>query len=211
MAISKEIMATKILPFLMPLVIENSLSLNQFNSLVAVIKDMVNRVEAEHRTKLEQLNSIAQEQKSLDMSAASVGVESKPPTSTSSVGLDQLFGKSGPSSPQSNNFPGANHSNGFSGSLSFEEKHRIINEKEAHIRFQQEPKINLSSKPVTNKSNNLLDDELKKMSLAQLDRVQTSITSPPSQQPGMVTPAYNPVTNKSNNLLDDELKKILVW
>lgn len=63
MAISKEIMATKILPFLMPLVIENSLSLNQFNSLVAVIKDMVNRVEAEHRTKLEQLNSIAQEQK----------------------------------------------------------------------------------------------------------------------------------------------------
>ncbi|KAI5699848.1 hypothetical protein M8J75_009780 [Diaphorina citri] len=206
MAISKEIMATKILPFLMPLVIENSLSLNQFNSLVAVIKDMVNRVEAEHRTKLEQLNSIAQEQKSLDMSAASVGVESKPPTSTSSVGLDQLFGKSGPSSPQSNNFPGANHSNGFSGSLSFEEKHRIINEKEAHIRFQQEPKINLSSKPVTNKSNNLLDDELKKMSLAQLDRVQTSIISPPSQQPGMVTPAYNftmpPMSNQfimSNN------------
>ncbi|KAI5726365.1 hypothetical protein M8J76_001330 [Diaphorina citri] len=206
MAISKEIMATKILPFLMPLVIENSLSLNQFNSLVAVIKDMVNRVEAEHRTKLEQLNSIAQEQKSLDMSAASVGVESKPPTSTSSVGLDQLFGNSGPSSPQSNNFPGANHSNGFSGSLSFEEKHRIINEKEAHIRFQQEPKINLSSKPVTNKSNNLLDDELKKMSLAQLDRVQTSITSPPSQQPGMVTPAYNftmpPMSNQfimSNN------------
>jgi hypothetical protein len=59
---------------------------------------------------------------------------------------------------------------------------------------------------VTNKSNNLLDDELKKMSLAQLDRVQTSIISPPSQQPGMVTPAYNftmpPMSNQfimSNN------------
>lgn len=63
MNISKEIMATKIIPFLMPLSIENALTLNQFNAIIAVIKDMVNKVETEHRVKLDQLNSIQNEQK----------------------------------------------------------------------------------------------------------------------------------------------------
>lgn len=63
MNISKEIMATKIIPFLMPLSIENALTLNQFNAIIAVIKDMINKVENEHRVKLDQLNSIQNEQK----------------------------------------------------------------------------------------------------------------------------------------------------
>lgn len=33
----------------------------QFNSIMSVIKEMVSYVEAEHKTKLEQLNSIRQE------------------------------------------------------------------------------------------------------------------------------------------------------
>lgn len=61
LGITKEVMATKIIPFLMPLCIENGLSLAQFNALVTLLKDMVARVEAEHRTKLEQLNSIQQQ------------------------------------------------------------------------------------------------------------------------------------------------------
>lgn len=63
LGITKELMATKIVPFLMPLSIENGLTLNQFNALMALIKEMVSRVEGEHRTKLEQLNSIQQESK----------------------------------------------------------------------------------------------------------------------------------------------------
>nr|XP_021001240.1 SCY1-like protein 2 isoform X4 [Parasteatoda tepidariorum] len=61
LGITKEIMASKIIPFLMPLSIENGLTLNQFNSIMAVIKEMVAFVESEHKTKLEQLNSIRQE------------------------------------------------------------------------------------------------------------------------------------------------------
>lgn len=53
---------------------------------------------------------------------------------------------------------------------------RLMNEKEAHLRLQQEPKFDLSSKVQSNKINSL-DDELKKMSLAQLDRVQPSSTN----------------------------------
>uniref|UniRef100_A0A8D8SYS2 SCY1-like protein 2 n=2 Tax=Cacopsylla melanoneura TaxID=428564 RepID=A0A8D8SYS2_9HEMI len=202
MAISKEIMATKILPFLMPLMIENSLSLNQFNSLVALVKDMVNKVEAEHRTKLEQLNSIAQEQKTFEMSAASIVIESKPPvTSNNHVDLDQLFGNPSPSRTQEKNNL-SKPSNHISRSLSFEEKHRIINEKEAHMRLQQEPKIELSS---GQSQSNLLDDDLKKMSLAQLDRVQ-NFSSPPSQQnnspyqQNAVMQPYNFMSNQNNSM-----------
>ncbi|BES93414.1 STYKc [Nesidiocoris tenuis] len=63
MTISKEMMAQKIIPFLMPLAVENFLTLNQFNTIISVIHDMVSRVEAEHRVKLEQLQ---EQQKSLE-------------------------------------------------------------------------------------------------------------------------------------------------
>lgn len=55
MNMSKEMMAQKVIPFLMPLSVENSLTLNQFNTLISVVKEMVNKVENEHRVKLEQL------------------------------------------------------------------------------------------------------------------------------------------------------------
>ena len=38
----------------------------QFNSFISVLKEMVNQVETEHRTKLEQLDSMQQEQKLVD-------------------------------------------------------------------------------------------------------------------------------------------------
>jgi SCY1-like protein 2 len=63
LGITKDVMATKVIPFLMPLCIENGLSLSQFNAILAVVKDMIGRVESEHRTKLEQLNSIQKESK----------------------------------------------------------------------------------------------------------------------------------------------------
>ncbi|KAG8237746.1 hypothetical protein J437_LFUL014289 [Ladona fulva] len=62
LGITKEVMATKVLPFLLPLLVENGLSLPQFNALAALINDMVKRVETEHRVKITQLSSIQQEQ-----------------------------------------------------------------------------------------------------------------------------------------------------
>lgn len=49
-------MALSILPFLIPMCIENTLTLNQFNVLISIIKEMVATVETEHRSKLQQLN-----------------------------------------------------------------------------------------------------------------------------------------------------------
>ncbi|OXB70372.1 UNVERIFIED_CONTAM: hypothetical protein H355_013851 [Colinus virginianus] len=67
LGITKEQLAGRVLPHLIPLSIENNLNLNQFNSFICVIKDMLNRLEAEHKTKLEQLHVMQEQQKSLDI------------------------------------------------------------------------------------------------------------------------------------------------
>ena len=74
--------ATKALPFLFPLSIENGkywtlwrtdglfpstfcagLSVKQYSVVMSLIRTMIDRVEVEHRAKLEQLNSLQDEQK----------------------------------------------------------------------------------------------------------------------------------------------------
>uniref|UniRef100_A0A452SUH0 SCY1 like pseudokinase 2 n=1 Tax=Ursus americanus TaxID=9643 RepID=A0A452SUH0_URSAM len=62
LGITKEQLAGKVLPHLIPLSIENNLNLNQFNSFISVIKEMLNRLESEHKTKLEQLHIMQEQQ-----------------------------------------------------------------------------------------------------------------------------------------------------
>ncbi|GBO02730.1 SCY1-like protein 2, partial [Araneus ventricosus] len=107
LGITKEIMATKIIPFLMPLSIENGLTLNQFNAIMTVVKEMVSFVEAEHKTKLEQLNSIRQEHSStLEMAQMVPGSQSLVPDfglEGSKLGVDDMFKNLGLSSYESTN------------------------------------------------------------------------------------------------------------
>ncbi|XP_014768329.1 SCY1-like protein 2 isoform X1 [Octopus bimaculoides] len=69
---TKEILATKIIPFLVPLCIENNLNLNQFSAYIAIVKEMISKVENEQKGKLEQLNSMQEEQKTIDISKVNV-------------------------------------------------------------------------------------------------------------------------------------------
>ena len=80
LGITEEILACKVIPFLVPLVIEGSLNLTQFNQVVSLIKEMLSQVETEHRTKLEQTDTSRDEQ--LDSSAISP---------VSSPNADELF------------------------------------------------------------------------------------------------------------------------
>uniref|UniRef100_A0A8C5N8Q9 Protein kinase domain-containing protein n=1 Tax=Gouania willdenowi TaxID=441366 RepID=A0A8C5N8Q9_GOUWI len=68
LGIPKEHLATKTLPHLVSLSIDNNLNLNQFNSFMAVIREMLNRMEAEHKTKLEQLHVMQEQQRSINIS-----------------------------------------------------------------------------------------------------------------------------------------------
>uniref|UniRef100_UPI00358F0628 SCY1-like protein 2 n=1 Tax=Myxine glutinosa TaxID=7769 RepID=UPI00358F0628 len=67
LGITKEILAGKVLPHLVPLSIESSLNLNQFNSYIVIIKEMVSRIEMEQRGKLEQLQAMHNEHTNLDL------------------------------------------------------------------------------------------------------------------------------------------------
>uniref|UniRef100_A0A034VDI5 SCY1-like protein 2 n=1 Tax=Bactrocera dorsalis TaxID=27457 RepID=A0A034VDI5_BACDO len=63
LGITKDVMAHKCIPFLMPLCVENGLTIAQFNTIVTLIKEMFSRVEKEQREKLEQLSTIQRENK----------------------------------------------------------------------------------------------------------------------------------------------------
>uniref|UniRef100_A0A3Q4H014 SCY1 like pseudokinase 2 n=1 Tax=Neolamprologus brichardi TaxID=32507 RepID=A0A3Q4H014_NEOBR len=68
LGIPKEHLATKSLPHLVSLSIDNNLNLNQFNSFMMVIRDMLSRMETEHKTKLEQLHIMQEQQRSINIS-----------------------------------------------------------------------------------------------------------------------------------------------
>lgn len=58
LGLTKEVLCTKAIPHLMPLSIENGLTVPQFETTLDLIQKMIKRIETEHKVKLEQLNSI---------------------------------------------------------------------------------------------------------------------------------------------------------
>lgn len=63
LGMTKEVMATRVIPFLVPLSIENGLSMTQFNTIMMMVKEILSTIETEHRARLEQLNSVREETK----------------------------------------------------------------------------------------------------------------------------------------------------
>lgn len=153
LGISKEVIATRILPFLMPLCIENGLTLAQFNALVALCKQMFQIVETEHRTKLEQLNSVHEQQKVLESTLPSVTAAPKPIDSAfSGLGLDN-----------------------YVSSLSLEDKQRISQQQEVVKIMQNQPSlepVTISSPPSSSHSKDLTS--------SLLDANLNSLTTPTS-------------------------------
>ncbi|CAF1318027.1 unnamed protein product [Adineta ricciae] len=72
----REVLATKIIPFLVPISIETSLNLNQFNAYMSTIKDMLQTVEIEQRKKLEQLSQQAANAPIIPIGPATTAVSS---------------------------------------------------------------------------------------------------------------------------------------
>ncbi|KAL3229877.1 hypothetical protein MRX96_023504 [Rhipicephalus microplus] len=151
LGLTKDVMACKVIPFLMPLTIENGLTLNQFQAIMGVVKEMIAAVETEHRAKLEQLNSIKQEQSAaMEMTnpneiVPGLTLSNKANSTTSNV-YDDL-GISNFSAPS----PNANASKSPTQklkqqSLSMEEKQRLAREQEFQQRIQTQPSL-IPAKP----------------------------------------------------------------
>jgi SCY1-like protein 2 len=65
LGVTKEIIATRILPFIFPLCVENGLTTQQFSTIMNFVYDMIKTVENEQKTKLEELGAIAQEREQM--------------------------------------------------------------------------------------------------------------------------------------------------
>lgn len=204
LGIPKEHLATKSLPHLVSLSIDNNLNLNQFNSFMVVIRDMLSRMEAEHKTKLEQLHVMQEQTRSLNVSnQGNQSEERKSPPNTGNQ-MDDIFGSTavngkehGSSAPVPNRM-----------SLTLEEKQRLAKEQEqaAKLRSQQ-PLAPQTAKPASTSSNQTKDltssllnnmTSLNSLSLANTPRpnpVQGSTMSPfPSPNPmggSMMAPISN--------------------
>ncbi|XP_026876465.2 SCY1-like protein 2 isoform X1 [Electrophorus electricus] len=144
LGIPKEHLAAKSLPHLVSLSIDNNLNLNQFNAFMAVIRDMLSRMEAEHKTKLEQLHSMQEQQRSLNLTSQMNPTEEtkvSPNPSSQIREIDDIFGGSAASAGVNSKENGSSSvtSQPSRVSLTLEEKQRLAKEQEqaAKLRNQQ--------------------------------------------------------------------------
>jgi SCY1-like protein 2 len=174
LGLTKEALATKVIPFLVPLSIENGLSLQQFNAMMALVKDMLNRMETEHRTKLEQLTSIQKESNALKFQSQNQLVpNAKSPSKSASddvfsnLGLEQFLNDLEESA---NEQPSGMSTS--SSSMSLQEKQRLTQQQEMNQRLQSQPAIAPKQAPlkIANKpkdlTTSLLDNNLSQLKLA---------------------------------------------
>lgn len=155
LGIPKENLATKSLPHLVSLSIDHNLNLNQFNSFMVVIREMLSRMEAEHKTKLEQLHVMQEQQRSINTNPGSQSEEAKsPPSSTNQI--DDIFGSSGVNGKENGSSAATSQPNRMS--LTLEEKQRLAKEQEQAAKLRnQQPLAPQSIKPSTSSNTQAKD------------------------------------------------------
>ncbi|XP_032543114.1 SCY1-like protein 2 isoform X1 [Chiroxiphia lanceolata] len=213
LGITKEQLAGKVLPHLIPLSIENNLNLNQFNSFICVIKDMLNRLEAEHKTKLEQLHVMQEQQKSLDI-ANQMSVSEEARSSGTSNQIDKVFNSSGTDLLTSGSDSKENEVSSIQkkASLTLEEKQKLAKEQEQaqKLKSQQPLKPQATTiTPLVKQTKDLTDtliDNMSSLTSHPINKAQVasanSFSSVPSMGVGMgfSSPVDNTKRNMTNGL-----------
>ncbi|XP_017474626.1 PREDICTED: SCY1-like protein 2 [Rhagoletis zephyria] len=169
LGMTKEILATKVIPFLVPMSIENGLNLQQFNTVMMLIREMLSKVEEDHQTKLQQLDSIKVQHDSFFTSSES----NKPATSGANFDPFNFNSVSAALPPQ-------NLSNGSaSGVLSLGDKERLAFQKEQQQRLNSEqPLIPQTNSSLSNKnSSNQAKDLTSTLISANLNMLPKSSSS----------------------------------
>ncbi|XP_049872710.1 SCY1-like protein 2 [Pectinophora gossypiella] len=208
LGITKEVMATKVLPFLIPLCVENGLTLNQFNALVSLVKQMISKVETEHRAKLEQLNSIQNESKGLEHALASqesLVPAPQPPSELDSMfsglGIDAFSGtdqKSPELTPQVSSVSIGVSPSQSAMALSLEDKQRLAQQQETVRKFAQQKPLNPPPAPVTQPAKPTdLTSTLLQTNLNQLS--SKSFLAPSNSHPGHTMAPRHSIPVMPNN------------
>lgn len=200
LGIPKEHLAAKSLPHLISLSIDNNLNLNQFNSFMAVIRDMLGRMETEHKTKLEQLHVMQEQQRSLNFSnpmGQSTESNSTSNTTNEVREIDDIFGGSSVNGKEVNSTANVPQSSRVS--LTLEEKQRLAKEQEQASKLRnQQPLQPQSVKPATTttKTKDLTSSLLNNMSTLSHMSLNSTPTSTPAQRSKTST-AFPLTTTKS--------------
>ncbi|KAL1473607.1 hypothetical protein MTO96_021899 [Rhipicephalus appendiculatus] len=218
LGLTKDVMACKVIPFLMPLTIENGLTLNQFQAIMGVVKEMIAAVETEHRAKLEQLNSIKQEQSAaMEMTnpneiVPGLTLSTKANSATSNVYDDLGISNFSAQSPNANVSKSPTHKLKQQ-SLSMEEKQRLAREQEFQQRIQTQPSL-IPAKPAPTRPAHEpkdLTSTLINSNLASLNIRSPTGSNPFGGSPGFGSPNYasspaaTPVKPLSKSEMDDLL------
>ncbi|MBN3276139.1 SCYL2 protein, partial [Polyodon spathula] len=179
LGITKEQLAGKVLPHLIPLSIDNNLNLNQFNSFMAVIKDMLNRIEAEHKTKLEQLHIMQEQHRGMEISSTMNKTEE--PQLNPVHQIDNIFGSNSVSggSDRKENGSMAVAPQPSRVSLTLEEKQRLAKQQEQTLKLKNQKPLAPSNvttaasvKPTKDLTSTLLD------SMSSMGTLSLSTTKP---------------------------------
>ncbi|XP_059905374.1 SCY1-like protein 2 isoform X2 [Gadus macrocephalus] len=201
LGIPKEHLASKCLPHLVSLSIDNNLNLNQFNSFMVMIREMLSRMEVEHKTKLEQLHAMQEQQRS--MAISTTGNQSGESKSTPSSGnqIEHLFGSGGLTANGSST-PAPQPSRV---SLTLEEKQRLAKEQEQASKLRnQQPLAPQAAKPAAAATQAKdLTHSLLLQNKASLSSLSLGNTSRPAPVQGTAMSAYPspmgaPVSNGFN-------------
>uniref|UniRef100_A0A8C4PE43 SCY1-like protein 2 n=1 Tax=Dromaius novaehollandiae TaxID=8790 RepID=A0A8C4PE43_DRONO len=190
LGITKEQLAGKVLPHLIPLSIENNLNLSQFNSFICVIKDMLNRLEAEHKTKLEQLHVMQEQQKSLDIANQMSVSEEARSTSTSNQ-IDKVFNNTGTDLLTSGSDSKENElsSKQKKASLTLEEKQKLAKEQEQAQKLKSQQPLKPQATAITpplKQTKDLTDTLIDNMSsLTSINKTKVASSNSFSSVPSM--------------------------
>lgn len=211
LGITKEQLAGKVLPHLIPLSIENNLNLNQFSSFIAVIKEMLSRLESEHRTKLEQLHVMQEQQRSLDIGNQMSTSEETKVAHSGSQQIDKVFNNIGAdllSGSESENREDGMQGKQKRGSLTLEEKQKLAKEQEQaqKLKSQQplKPQVHTPIAPIK-QTKDLTDTLMENMSsLTSLSvstpKISASSTFTPVPSTGLGMMFSTPIDNTKRNL-----------
>lgn len=149
LGITKEILATVALPFLLPLSIDNNLNLTQYSAFMNLIQQMIAKLDAEHRSKLEQINGLQQEYKSMPIGVTAESASNEINTASSALltEIGDVFGlklNGNSVSPQTlvqyNPSAISSTNAAIATNLSLEDKRRLADQQEQLSRFKTQQK-----------------------------------------------------------------------
>ncbi|XP_053988930.1 SCY1-like protein 2 [Hylaeus anthracinus] len=161
---SKEILATKILPFLLPLCVEQNFSLSQYEILSNLVIEMINCVTTEHKKALKQLDAMRRETQQLDQELSQTSSIYKQMNLSTDTNVIPTI----PPPNTNTNLKTVQIENG----LTMEDKFRLIQQQEVHQRLQsQQPLMPTSIQqrtkpPVKDLTDTLLQSNLDQLNLS---------------------------------------------